>query len=205
MNTFSRLSMALMTSAVLFLTVLTVRAGSICCHRCGREGCQKVCRLVCDEKELEVNCWDSKCEEFCVPGPCRLGCKHCVPACGGCGSAGTDGNCETCKACGGAGGRPDASPSGKMFVWRDTIPGCGKVFTQKKLMKKVEKKKIKIYKWVLEDLCSDCQSKSKSAAVAEGTSVPPVPEEARSGEAALLPIPVLGTQASLMDATEAIR
>ena len=53
------------------------RAGAGGCHRCGCEGCQKVCRLVCDEKELEVNCWDSKCEEFCVPGHCKLGCKHC--------------------------------------------------------------------------------------------------------------------------------
>jgi hypothetical protein len=203
MNVFTRLSLAVMASAVLVLTVPAVRAGSICCHRCGREGCQKVCRLECDEKELEVTCWDSKCEEFCVSGPCRLGCKHCAPACGECGSARGDGSCETCKACGGTGGFAGSSHGGKKFVWRDTIPGCAKIFTQKKLLKKVEKKKIKTYKWVLEDLCQGCRAKSDSVAVPAGTPVPPVPTAAQRDDVVLLPIPVIGANASLTDTSAA--
>ena len=66
-------------------------------------------------------------------------------------------------------------PGAKKFVWRDTIPGCAEIFTQKKLLKKVEKKKVKTYKWVLEDLCGKCRDDVPVPPVPAGTPVPPVP------------------------------
>jgi len=190
-----RLVIVLMALAVLVMAASTLRAGAGHCARCGGEGCQKVCRLVCDEKELEVNCWDSKCEEFCVPGHCKLGCKHGAPACrdGGFGCA--DGVCDAkCDACGS--GTCDHGLGAKKFVWRDTIPGCARIFTQKKLLKKVEKKKVKTYKWVLEDLCGKCRDGCESAPVPEGTPVPPVPEGAKDDHVALLPVPTIPINAS---------
>jgi hypothetical protein len=185
-----RMTIVLMTLAVLMMAASTLRAGAGCCVRCGCTGCQKVCRLVCDEKELEVNCWDSKCEEFCVPGHCKLGCKHCAPACSDCGSGCADCSHDAkCDACGS--GTCDLGWGAKKFVWRDTIPGCARIFTQKKLLKKVEKKKVKTYKWVLEDLCGKCRSDCHSASVPEGTPVPPVPAGAQGDSVALLPVPTI--------------
>ena len=164
-----------------------------------------MCRLVCDEKELEVNCWDSKCEEFCVPGHCKLGCKHGAPACGDCGSGCSDSSCDAkCDSCGG--GNCGHGLGAKKFVWRDTIPGCAKILTQKKLLKKVEKKKVKTYKWVLEDLCGKCRGGCDSAVVPEGTLAPPVPEEAKAEDVTLLPVPTApvsaGAYSCLTDSSE---
>ena len=90
-----------------------------------------------------------------------------------------DGSCDAkCDACGR--GKCDHGLGAKKFVWRDTIPGCAKILLQKKLLKKVEKKKVKTYKWVLEDLCGKCRDGCDSAVVPEGTPVPPVPEEAEA-------------------------
>jgi hypothetical protein len=189
MKMIYRLAIVLMALAVLAMATSTLRAGAGSCDRCGDEGGRKVCRLVCDEKELEVNCWDSKREKFCVPGHCKLGCKHSTPACGDCGSGCTDGSCDAkCDSCG-SGGGSGRGLGAKKFVWRDTIPGCAKIFTQKKLLKKVEKKKVKTYKWVLEDLCGKCRDGCDSAVVPEGTPVPPVPEEAKAEDVTLLPVP----------------
>ena len=191
MKIIYRIAIVLMALAVLVMAASSLRAAT-CCQRCGDAGCQKVCRLVCDEKELEVNCWDSKCEEFCVPGHCRLGCKHSAPACSDCGAGCSTGSCEAqCDTC--RHGTRDAGLglNAKKFVWRDTIPGCARIFTQKKLLKKVEKKKVKTYKWVLEDLCGKCRDHCASAAVPADTPVPPLPAEAQGGHVALLPIPTI--------------
>jgi hypothetical protein len=200
-----RLVIVLMALAVLVMAASTLRAGAGGCDRCGCEGCQKVCRLVCDEKELEINCWDSKCEEFCVPGHCKLGCKHSAPACSDCGSGCADGTCDAkCDTCGS--GTCDQGLGAKKFVWRDTIPGCARIFTQKKLLKKVETKKVKTYKWVLEDLCGKCRDGCESAPVPAGTPVPPVPEEAKGEHVALLPVPTIpistGPRSRLTDSSE---
>ena len=178
---------ALTVVALASLLARYATAGSGCCDRCGCDGGGKVCRLVCDEKEVEIDCWDSKCEDFCEPGPCRLGCKHCERVCTncngkGCGDCG--GGCSDCSAkgcdggCGSGGSGWGLFSGGKKFAWRTTIPGCARIFTKKSLMKKTVTKKVKVYKWVLEDLCDGCGMKAKGDApdVPADADVPPPPQ-----------------------------
>ena len=59
-------------------------AGSLCCDHCGCQSCvQRVCRRVCEMKEVKSYEYQCKCEEFCVPT-----CSH-----GRCGH-----DCGTCSA-----------------------------------------------------------------------------------------------------------
>jgi hypothetical protein len=138
-----------------------VAAGEICCALCGgHDSCNKVCRLVCEEKKVDVICWGVKCEDFCTPGPSKPGCKHCDVVCDQCD--------PKAKA------KPDDPHSkARSFVWRDWIPWKSpQIHTKRKLMQKIETKKIPSYKWVVEDLCKECESKAKSAAVAPDAEVP---------------------------------
>jgi hypothetical protein len=133
--------------AALWLLILATwvgssRAGDGCCAHCGCESrCNQVCRLVEEEKKVKITCWGSKCEEFCVPNHSKPGCKHCQMVCTEC-----DANADCHE--------PHATPM--RFVWRDWIPGCARVHTKKKLMKKVITEKVPSFKWVVEDLCPDC-------------------------------------------------
>ena len=126
----------------------TVHAGHHFCKQCGCEAeCRKVCRLKCEEKKVEVVCWGCKEEDFCVGRPSRPGCEHCESVCQD-ESDDSEGVC-TC-----------ATP----FVWTEWIPGCGaKMFTRQKLMKKTVTKKVPTYKWVVEDLCADCEAAAKES------------------------------------------
>ena len=63
----------------------SVVAGDCCCSHCGGCcACEKVCRLVCEEKEVEVICWGCLCEDFCLPEPSEPCCKHCKTVCADC-------------------------------------------------------------------------------------------------------------------------
>ena len=78
-----------------------------CCARCGTgEAEMKVCRLVCTEKKLTVNCWSCETEDICLPGPSRRTCPHCDVAC----------DQECCH-----GSRGDWR---KYFMWSEWTP-CG--------------------------------------------------------------------------------
>lgn len=131
------------------------------CDHCGQVcPCQKTCRLVCETKKVEITCWGCKCEDFCVPGPSKPGCKHCEWV------------CEECHA----GCDPDAiHTQAKKFVWTEWIPGCATMHTRKKLMKKTITKTIPSYKWVVENLCPHCQAHAQSAPVPVGTEIPQPP------------------------------
>ncbi len=49
-----------------------------CCAECGcRCNVKKVCRLVCEEKEVKEIEWDCKCEDFCLPGKSEVCCEKC--------------------------------------------------------------------------------------------------------------------------------
>ena len=54
-------------------------------NRCGACGCKascgKICRVVCEMKEVKKTCWVVECEEFCAPLP---GCRHGFNSCSGC-------------------------------------------------------------------------------------------------------------------------
>jgi hypothetical protein len=138
-----------------------VIAGACRCDHCGcNRGCQKVCRLVCEEKKVDVICWGCKCEDFCVPAPSTPGCRHC------------ENICETCDA---AGDCTKPRSQVKKFVWTDWTPSCAKIYTKKKLMQRVVSKKIPSYKWVVEDLCPECEANCPCAAIEPGAVVPPPP------------------------------
>ncbi len=133
-------------------------AGEGECAHCGcGNGCQKVCRLVKEDKKITITCWGCKSEDFCAPGRSKPGCKHCETVCD------EDDPDSPCV-------RP------KEFSWTEWIPcGCGKVFTKKKLMKKTITKTVPGYKWVVEDLCAECEAACPMVTPAPGAIVPPPP------------------------------
>lgn len=145
------------------------KAGEVCCKLCGCSApCQKVCRLVCEEKKVEVVCWGCQCEDFCVPGRSRHGCRHCESV------------CDTCK---------DDTVSKvcslpKKFVWTEWFPGGAHTYTKKKLMKKTVTVKVPSHKWVTEDLCSDCTINC-------GGVIMPPSEESKTSTAGLFTPPPL--------------
>lgn len=150
--------MLLLTSLLLVSRTQGGHGRCACCHN--ESSCERVCRLVAEEKKVQVNCWGMKCEDFCVPGPSHRGCQHCELVC------------------------DEADPEvpcvhSKRFVWSEWIPaGCPKMFTKKKLMKKTVTKKVPSYKWVVEDLCPKCVAALDAAerpAVAD-LPAPPLPD-----------------------------
>ena len=126
------------------LIVDSLIAGEGCCARCGCvASCQKTCRLVTEEKKVEVVCWGCKCEDFCV------GC-HSVPGC--------EHRDDVCGACDFPKGTGEVCTKPHIFAWTEwKPPSRATVHTKKKLIKKVITKKVPSHKWVVEDLCSSCR------------------------------------------------
>lgn len=144
-----------LTAAIKFLP-----AGGGCCAHCGCENeCRKICRLVCEEKKVSITCWGGKTEDFCLPGPSQRECKHCETVC----------DEETCD--------PKAPcTAAKKFVWFDWSPSCKTtIHTKNKLMKKTVTKMVPSYKWVVEEVCCDCEQKCQVATVSPGASIPQPP------------------------------
>lgn len=150
------------------LHLSSVVAGENSCPRCAHCGraaeCQKTCRLVCEEKKVTVVCWGSKKEDFCIPGPSRPGCKQ------------TEWVCDEDDP-----QAPCAQP--KKFVWTDWIPSCdAKLHTRTKLMKKTVTKKLPSYKWVVEEVCADCEKQLEIAEIPADVAVPLPPVVVASGQ-----------------------
>jgi hypothetical protein len=138
------------------------RAAEGCCAGCGcAVPCQKVCRLECGEKKVEVVCWGCKCEDFCIPCKSQCDSEHCETVCQNCGE-----------------GEADVCSKPKHFVWYDWCPGCGSVHTKTKLMKKVETVTVPSYKWVVEDLCPQCAANAAAVPGAVVVQSPPPAAEA---------------------------
>ncbi len=155
----NRLNLVLAT-ALLFCAASLVYGREGFCSHCGcNRACEKICRLVCEDKKVEVICWGYQCEDFCVPGPSCRGCKHCEMVCEEC-SPNADG----------------VHSKPKPFVWFDWIPKRGPtIYTRTKLMKKITSKKVPSYKWVVEDLCENCEANAPCASVTPDVELPPVP------------------------------
>jgi hypothetical protein len=156
-------SILLLTAGALGGFIGAATANGPCMH-CGHHGsCNKVCRLKYEEKKVEVVCWGMKCEDFCVNG-CSTKCaKHCE---------------SVCDECEGVDPYKEPSTGPKKFVWSEWTPKhCAKMYTKSKLMKKTITKKIPTYKWVVEDLCAQCEAnaKAKDAQVVPGATIPPKP------------------------------
>lgn len=142
-----------------------VRAADTCCRDCGQAAaCRKVCRLVCEEKTVEVTCWGCRQEDFCLPLPGRRGCRHRDSICDACRSGApctqgercdTDAD-DTCSDTCPAGHEPDVCSRPKWLVWFDWCPRGARVHTKTKLLKKVVEKKIPTYRYVVEDVCATC-------------------------------------------------
>jgi hypothetical protein len=135
--------------------------------------CGKVCQLVCETKKLSAVCYACECEEICLPGPSRPGCKHCAscglePSCGECGRAGT--GCD--------GHRPECE-----FCWRDWFAcGCARPRTVKVLTKYEAEREIGWYHWeVVDAACGGCVAGGGGPGRACGI-YKPAPEEAELGE-----------------------
>lgn len=152
---------------LLLFTIMWANSGAILiadetaeCARCREHHrTTKVCRLVVEEKKVEVVCWGCKSEDFVVPGPSVPKSDHCM--------------CVDCKSS--AGTQTDVCSKPKKFVWTEWIPGCAKVFTKKKLMKMTVEKKVPSYKWIVEEVCDSC--KHQTAGLSTSTAqLPPVPK-----------------------------
>lgn len=104
-----------------------LRAGAPCCAGCGCQPCtRKVCRLICETKEVSKPVYECKCEDFCIPGrsiSCRAPCD-----CPG----------ECCK---------------DHTIYK---PTCGCVRSRTVLVIKKETKKVPAYKCVVEEVCTHC-------------------------------------------------
>jgi len=125
---------------VLLVAGASVRGGGLCCHHCGCEcPVQKVCRVVCEMKEVTKTCYDCKCEDFCVPGKSQR--------CPKCNQCECDCDCGGCKF------------GTKTWDW---IPGCANVKTKKVLIKYEKKVKVPTYKYVVEYLCPTCHSQCEN-------------------------------------------
>jgi len=133
-----------------------------CCAQCGcHNGCHKVCRLVKEEKKVDITCWGCKCEDFCLPCPSTPDCHHCKTVCDVC-----DDKCDK--------NTPYAKP--KRFVWTEWIPCGATMHTKKKLMKKTVTEKIPSFKWVVEDMCDDCEASCGHVEIPKGAEIPQPPD-----------------------------
>ncbi len=148
--------------AVSSIILLAHQASAQCCHHCGlTKTCTKVCRLVVDEKSVEVVCWGCEREDFCVPGPSTSKCSKCSRI--------------ECDCLAGLNKKVISKP--KKFVWTEWLPGTATIRTKKKLMKRTTTKKIPSYKWVTEQVCDQCARQLDACDLIAGQSVPSVPAE----------------------------
>ena len=135
-------------------TAISLAGDGLCVHCRRSAACDKVCRLVKEEKKVTINCWACKKEDFCVPGPSHKACKHTEYVCD------DDNSKELCTV-------------PQKFVWTEWIPSCdSKIFTRNKLMKKTITKKIPSYKWVVEDVCEKCRETIEVAELPQDAAVP---------------------------------
>jgi hypothetical protein len=103
-----------------------------CCAGCGRVGaCHRVCRLICETKEISKTTYCCACEDICVPGPS----VRCTSDC----------NCGHCAEC-------------RHHGW---IPTAGQIRTRKMPVKQVEKITVPSYRFIVEYLCPHCLQQSK--------------------------------------------
>lgn len=142
-----------------FGTIIQISSSALGCDHCRRaDACQKICRLVPEDKKVTVVCWGCKEESFCVGGPSELKCQHCETVC-------DDKNDPK---------GPCSQP--KSFVWKEWLPGgCPKIYTRSKLMKRTVTKTIPGFKWVVEDVCQECFEGCQPTQVPKGVEIPPAP------------------------------
>jgi hypothetical protein len=155
-------------SLAVALLLTTVAVADNCrdckCASCGSQShCQKVCRLVCEMKEVKETHYCCKCEDFCVPGPsCKCG-KVCEPdnfdcPCDNCAKH----HCSWCDCL--------FSKQKHRNVWS---PSCdAEMFTRTKLIKYQVPKKVPTYKWVVEYCCDKCNCEATQSDIPPNATTP---------------------------------
>jgi len=81
---YAVLMLALSLGGMVSATVPTIAADyePNCCGFCGNSNCNKVCRVVCEMKDVKEVRYKVVCEDFCVPGrSSKCGCSW-IPGCG---------------------------------------------------------------------------------------------------------------------------
>ncbi|MBM4076820.1 MAG: hypothetical protein FJ267_14420 [Planctomycetes bacterium] len=107
---------------------------------------------------MTITCWGCKNEDFCLPGPSERDCKNCEEVCEPSKDPKSPGSCP------------------KKFVWYSWTPSpCGKVYTKQKLMKRTVTKTLPSYKWVVEELCPQCQTNLTPVEATPTAEIPPAP------------------------------
>lgn len=154
-----------------------------CCAACGcHKPCRQVCcQIICDYEEVEIKCWDVKCEDYCLPipvlGSCLNKCgKSCDPCCeSGCDVGCGSGSCDDGCCCGGK---------------CEPAVTCGIPRVKKKLMLRTVKVKKPVYKCVTKYLCDGCEADAEAVApeqsapaaapapAAKPAPLPPAPKQA---------------------------
>ena len=134
-----------------------------CAHCGGHAACKKMCKVVCEIKEVKKVVWTVKCEEFCTPLP---GCKRCH-ACGDNGACGECGGCDA--GCDAGCGKPKMVP-----------PQCGPVRSRKVLVPKEVVERVPVYKCVPCYACGAC---------CESGAVQPLPADPKAPVTAPAPAP----------------
>jgi hypothetical protein len=156
---YNNRTIMVLTVSMLLNLVSWAYASHCFCHHCGCSvSCNKICRLVCEDKKVEVVCWGAVCEDFCLPCHGKRGCEHCE---------------VVCDECSNDAHAPVTRP--KRFIWTDWLPTKATMHTRTKLMKKTVVKTVPTYKWVVEELCPHCQERCQYASVTPEVELPTVP------------------------------
>jgi hypothetical protein len=123
----------------IFLTAASIFAGSEkCCAKCGcQQDLQCVCRPIHTTKYIEITCWDSVCEDVCLPP--RTQCKACCAACNDTTSQRANGEIAAADAC-----------------------QVVKIRSCNKLVRKTYLQPIPTVVWIVEYLCPHCRCADKS-------------------------------------------
>lgn len=141
------------------------------CDRCGcKSNCRWVCKLVREDKKITYTCWGIAEDKFCVGAPSKVQSRERDTVCEEC-SANSKSEKENAPAEKDSAEKDSAekdsnkkdnnksvSTGPSIWAWKTWCPGdSAQVFTKKKLMKKTETKTVPSFKWVVEDLCSECR------------------------------------------------
>lgn len=123
-------ALLLALSLSLSVTAVAFGARTLTCGGCGCHSCvRKVCRLICTTEEKKKTVYSCECEDFCVPGPSECCGRRCVP------------DCDAC-----CGHRWET-------IWK---PGCARVRTRVKLVKREVVEQVPAWKWEVVELCDHC-------------------------------------------------
>ncbi|HEX3657716.1 MAG TPA: hypothetical protein VHV55_18145 [Pirellulales bacterium] len=147
---------SVMTMSFVALAVMISQAPAGNHHnRCNQCGCgvKKVCRLKCEMKDVTTYRYESKCEDFCLPGPSKC-----------CGSKWV---CDCESLCG----------RHKEHMWQ---PRCGHMCHRKVLVKIPVTKKVPAYTCEVVCLCGSCgcaQVDEEATAEARARQIMPVSAE----------------------------